>query len=405
MALEEIELLKQLVRTESVNPAFTNDGSGGEGPVTDFLQGLLEDLGVRWLRQTVMPGRDNLVALLPGDEGDVMLWEVHQDTVGIAGMTIEPFSGEERDGRIWGRGACDIKGGMAAMLTALARAKAVENRQGPTIVLGMSINEECGFTGASALSRLWSHDESVAIDPKTITGTLTVDELRRLRPQRAIVTEPTMLDVVVAHRGVVRWKCHARGLAAHSSQPERGHNAIYAISEVARAFEDYHLQHLCLREPHTRCGLPTVCVSMIEGGSGVNTVPDHAVIDIDRRLIPGESPEAAYEHLTAFVNERVQREGIRVEHEQPWIGSQGLGDENNQTWAERIASVVRKMEVPSQLIGVPYGTDAPAIVADDIPTVVFGPGSIDQAHTKDEWLAIDQLEKATEIFFRLACGE
>jgi acetylornithine deacetylase/succinyl-diaminopimelate desuccinylase-like protein len=405
MTLQETELLKQLVRTESVNPAFTTDGSGGEGPVTDFLQGLLEDLGVQWLRQTVLPGRDNLVAVLPGNPSDVMLWEVHQDTVGIAGMTIDPFGGEEREGRIWGRGACDIKGGMAAMLTAFARAKAVEDRQGPTIVLGMSINEECGFTGAAALSQLWSNDESVVIDPKTVTGTLTVDELRRLRPQRAIVAEPTLLDVVVAHRGVVRWKCHTRGLAAHSSQPERGCNAIYAIGEVARAFEDYHLEQLCQREPHSRCGKPTVCVSMIEGGSGVNTVPDHAVIDIDRRLIPGEAPEAAYEHLTTYVNQRVQREGIQVEHEQPWIGSQGLSDENNQAWAEQIATVSQGLDLPSQLIGVPYGTDAPAIVADDIPTVVFGPGSIDQAHTKDEWLAIDQLEKATEVFFRLACGE
>jgi acetylornithine deacetylase/succinyl-diaminopimelate desuccinylase-like protein len=204
---------------------------------------------------------------------------------------------------------------------------------------------------------------------------------------------------------VVRWKCHTHGLAAHSSQPERGRNAIYAMSEVAQAIENFHSQQLCRCLPHARCGKPTACVSMIEGGSGVNTVPDHAVIDIDRRLIPGETPEAAYELLTAYVNERVQREGIRVEHEEPWISTQGLGDENNQAWAERIAMVVRGMDLSSELVGVPYGTDAPAIVAEDIPTVVFGPGSIDQAHTKDEWLAVEQLQRATEVFFRLACGE
>ena len=405
MTLLGTDLLQQLVRTPSVNPKFTTDNSGGERPMTDFLQNYLEDLDIQWLRQQVLPDRDNLVALLPGNPDDVMLWEVHQDTVGIAGMTIDPFGGELRDGRVWGRGACDIKGGMAAMLSALVRAKNLKDRDGPTILLGLSINEECGFTGAAALSKLWSKDPTVTVDPQTVTGPLSPDQLRPLRPNRAIVAEPTMLDVVVAHRGVVRWKCHTHGLAAHSSQPQRGHNAIYALSEVALSIEQYHLQELCHRQPHARCGLPTTCVSMITGGSGVNTVPDHAAIDIDRRLIPGETPEAAYEHLTAYVNSHVQREGIRIEHEQPWIGTQGLADENNQAWAERIAAVVHTLDMPSQLIGVPYGTDAPAIVADDIPTVVFGPGSIDQAHTKDEWLAVDQLNLATEAYYHLACGK
>ncbi len=404
MSLKEADLLKQLVRTPSVNPAFTTDGSGGEAPLTDYVQGLLEELGVGWLRQVVEPGRDNLVAVFPGSESEVMLWEVHQDTVGVEGMQIDPFGGEERDGRIWGRGACDIKGGMAAMLAALGRVQAEGARQGPTIVLGLTINEECGFTGASALSRLWSKDEAVVIDRESISGPLAVEELRRLRPQMAIVTEPTQLDVVVAHRGVVRWQCHTRGRAAHSSQPECGRNAIYAMSDVARVIEDYHEQ-LCQRDPHPRCGRPTVCVSTIRGGTGVNIVPDHVVIDIDHRLVPGQAPEDAYGQLTAYVNERVQREGVEVVHDRPWIASLGLGDENNRALAERIASVVHNMGLPSELIGVPYGTDAPAIMADDIPTVVFGPGSIDQAHTEDEWLAIDQLSKATEVFYRLACGE
>ncbi len=404
MLLKEADLLKQLIRIPSVNPAFASDGPAGEAQLTDFLQGLLDELGVRWLRQTVDPGRDNLVAVLPGSKPEVMLWEVHQDTVGVEGMQIDPFGGEEREGRIWGRGACDVKGGMAAMLTALARKIAEKQKQEPTILLALTVNEECGFSGASALSRLWSKNEEEPIDPKSIAGPLEPEELLRLRPQKAIVAEPTRLDVVVAHRGVVRWQCHTHGRAAHSSQPGQGHNAIYAMSDVVQAIEDYH-QQLHQREPHPRCGRPTVCVSTIRGGSGANTVPEHAVIDIDHRLIPGETSDEAYKQLVAYVSEQVQREGIKVVHDQSWMNSLGLGDENNQDWAKQIASVVHGIDLPSQLIGVPYGTDAPAIMAPDIPTVVFGPGSIDQAHTDDEWLATDQLTSATEVFYRLACGK
>lgn len=399
MSINEVDLLQQLVRISSVNPAFTSDGSGGEAKLTGFLQSLLEDLGRRWLRQTVHPGRENLVAIFPGTTDDVMLWEVHQDTVGINGMKIDPFGGEQRDGRIWGRGACDIKGGMAAMLAALARFQDQPEPQLPTIVLGLTVNEECGFSGAAALSSLWSQQPT-----GELSGSLDLAELLELRPSRAIVSEPTLLDVVVAHRGVVRWNCHAHGRAAHSSQPEQGNNAIYAMADITLAIEQYHLQELSQREPHARCGRPTVCVSTITGGCGVNTVPDHVKVTVDRRLSPGESAQAAYEELVAYIAKRATREGASIEHETPWIESSGLEDHHNQAWAEQVASVVRGLGRSSELVGVPYGTDAPAIAADDLPTVVFGPGSIDQAHTDDEWLAIDQLSQATEVFYRLACG-
>jgi len=411
MVLKETDLLQQLVRVPSVNPAFTTDGSGGEGPLTDFLQNLLDELGWRWLRQEVHPGRDNLIALCPGKSwgpgrsSETTLWEVHQDTVGVAGMTVDPFCGEESEGRIWGRGACDIKGGMAAMLTALSRSQVDPERQQSNILLALTINEESGFTGADALCRLWSDEPGRQVSPAEVHGPLALAELQDLRPRQAVIAEPTGLDVVVAHKGASRWHCHARGRAAHSSQPDLGRNAIYAMAEVLLAVEAYHREELSCKDPHPLCGRPAICASTIEGGSGVNIVPEHAVIAIDRRLLPGESPQQAYEDLVAFVGSRVDRDDITIEHEQPWIVCPGLDDGENRTWAGQIAAAAHSLDLPSELIGVPFGTDASVIAANGIPSVVFGPGSIDQAHTKDEWLEIDQLAKATEILYRLACGD
>ncbi len=407
MTLQATELLQQLVRVPSVNPDYTTDQSGGEGKLTDFLQSLLDDLGWRWLRQTVHPGRDNLIALCPGNSPEATLWEVHQDTVGIVGMTIDPFGGELSQGRIWGRGACDIKGGMAAMLSALSRAQAEPGRQQSTILLALTINEESGFTGADALCRIWSQDPERQINPADTTGPLPLAELRELRPKQALIAEPTELDVVVAHKGASRWRCHVRGRAAHSSQPELGHNAIYAMAEVLQAIESYHLQELVTAEPHPLCGRRAASATMISGGSGVNIVPEHVVIDIDRRLLPGEIPRQAYDHLVAYIaasiKQRVQRPGITIEHEQPSIESSGLDDTHNRAWAEQIAAVAQAIEIPAKLVGVPYGTDASVFASNGIPSVVFGPGSIDQAHTRDEWLAIDQLNQATEVLYHLAC--
>jgi acetylornithine deacetylase len=427
MSPTEQDLLQRLIQISSVNPAFVGDSrqNGGETDLADFLVDFLEKNHWPWLRQTVHPGRDNLIAVVRGSspqaDSDVTLWEVHQDTVGTEGMRIDPFAAEVRDGRIWGRGACDVKGGMAAMLTALTRVQQEPARQCSTIVLAMTVNEECGFTGAKSLGQLWSQDETNSANLGETTGPLTLEELRFLRPRQAIVAEPTLLSVVVAHKGVVRWRCRVRGRAAHSSQPERGVNAIYAMARVVHAIEQFQIQVLSQRPAHPLCGSPSVCVSTIQGGTGVNTVPDEVAIDIDRRVIPGEQSDVAYQELVDYVADDFAKHAVveradcgqtTIEHELPWLESPGLDDQHNREWGRRVAAVVRSLGSASgladgagELIGVPYGTDAPAIAACGIPTVVFGPGSIDQAHTDDEWLDLEQLSRAVEIFCRLACTE
>lgn len=418
VCLDPVEILQRLIRTPSVNP-MGRDARGseyGEGRITGLLVDICQTQGWRWSRQPVHPGRDNLVAWIEGDPpqqhgGELLLWDVHQDTVPVDGMSIDPYAAELRDGRVYGRGACDVKGSMAAMLAALSRlAKGIPlpsrerlgvessrttepspspslpvrgNGPRPTIVLACTVNEECGFTGASELCRGWGDF------PRP--------------PDAAIVAEPTRLNVVVAHQGFVRWRCHAIGRAAHTSRPDHGANAIYAMAPIVQAIERYHARLSVTASAHPLCGRPSACVSTIHGGVGINTVPERATIEIDRRLAPGELPEVAYEQLVRYVAEHADIGRCRVVHDEPFMQSSGLTDDHNRPLADRLASIVREHGRSSELIGVPFGTDAAAISAGGVPTVVFGPGAIDQAHTADEFIAVDELELAAEIFYRIAC--
>ncbi len=402
----EKDLLQKLVQLPSVNPKLCEDSEefSGEAAVTEFLVSYCQDRHWPWLRQQVHPGRDNLLVRVPrgpsADPLSVQLWEAHQDTVGVGGMTIDPFAGVSRDGRIWGRGACDVKGGMASILAAAARVSENSTRQDAALLLAFTVNEECGFTGATALSRLWDPEVS-SEELSPCSGPLPLEELRALRPTEAIVAEPTSLNVVVAHQGVVRWKCRTRGRAAHTSRPDEGVNAIYAMSNVVQAVERYHREILATREAHPLCGKPSVSVSTIQGGTGVNTVPDEVVIDIDRRLAPGEFAKSAYQELIDWIATHATMGKARVEHELPWLKSGTLQGNDNRQLGERITAVTRDCGAPSQIQGAPYGTDAPEIAALGIPTVVFGPGSIAQAHTEDEWIDEAQLSLAVEILCRL----
>jgi acetylornithine deacetylase/succinyl-diaminopimelate desuccinylase-like protein len=413
-----IDLLGELIAVPSVNPRLAGPGDAcGEESLTQWLVHYATEAGWRWALQRVHPERANFLALIPGERGDTLLWEAHQDTVSAQGMEFEPFAATVRDGRVFGRGACDVKGSMAAMLVALRRATLEPARDRPNILLTCTVNEECGFTGARALAEIWREPIRNAefpgpgaslipplAPPFEGGGLLTLAEVRALRPSAALVAEPTDLNVVVAHRGVVRWQCLVHGRAAHSSRPEQGANAIYAMAKVVRLIEDFHRIELAGRPIDPLCGPSTACVTTIHGGTGANTVPDRAVIDIDRRLRPAELPDGAVRELVAYLADRVDLGDCRLEHEPPWMQSRGLSDAANRDWAEQLASVARAAGVASEVIGVPFGTNAASIAAAGIPTVVLGPGSIAQAHTADEWIAVEQLKRAVDVLYRVACG-
>lgn len=386
----------------------------GESRMTDLLASICSEQGWPHVRQPVHPGRENLLALiagapLPDEGGELLLWDVHQDTVAVEGMTIAPFGGEARDGRVYGRGASDVKGSMAAMLAALSRVTETRPERRPTIVLACSANEECGFTGARVLAESWAAEQPATAE-KNSAGSLLDDSaflatnLFRRRPDAVIVAEPTQFNPIVAHNGVVRWRCHTHGKAAHTSLPDLGVNAIFGMVEIVRAVKQFHQELTASGVSHPLCGKPSATVSTIRGGVGVNTVPEHAMIEVERRLMPSESPVAAYEELISYISANTHIAPCRVEHEQPYMHSNGLLDHGNREVAEKLAAFAREQGRDVKIVGAPYGTDGAAFSVVGVPTVVFGPGSIDQAHTADEFIEIEELELGAEIFYQIACG-
>ncbi|HLJ10967.1 MAG TPA: M20/M25/M40 family metallo-hydrolase, partial [Planctomycetaceae bacterium] len=220
-------------------------------------------------------------------------------------------------------------------------------------------------------------------------------------PTVAVVAEPTDLDIIVAHRGAVRWKLKTRGRACHSSRPNEGVNAIYKMAQVLLCLERYAGELPRMVAAHPLCGSPTLVAGRITGGISVNTVPDECAIEIDRRVIPGEDPESVIPHVTTYLRERLD---VDFEMLPPWLDGASLSDRNNGPWADRLMKDIAAVAGPRQKLGAWYGTNASRISAAGVPSVVFGPGSINQAHTVDEWIDIGELRQASEIYYRF-CAE
>jgi acetylornithine deacetylase ArgE len=373
-----LEIARDFVRIGSVNPM----GRGIEGPtigetrLTSRLEHLLEAIGARCRRQPVAPGRDNLVAELswPGAGRPVML-EAHQDTVPVDGMTVAPFDAEVRGGRLYGRGACDVKGGMAAIIAAMERLALEKPRGAASVVAAFTVDEESGFSGVRRLARDL---------PRHIAF--------------AVVAEPTRLEVVVAHKGLVRWKVRTIGRSCHSARPADGVNAVYRMAPVLSALEQY-ANDLAGRRTHPLLGGPTLSVGVIRGGTSVNTVPGSCEVEIDRRLLPGEDPAGAVDDCRTFLGRRLP--GLEFEVEPAWISDLALDTPADSEVVRVSLAAVRKVLGRAEPVGVPYGTDGSKLAEAGLPTVVIGPGDIAQAHTVDEWIEIDQLERAVEVYMEL----
>jgi acetylornithine deacetylase len=385
------EILKELIAIPSVNP-MGRELSGAEyyeGRMTRWLSDFLQAHRLPVEVQEVVPGRCNVLTRLdsPGATRTV-LFDVHQDTVPVDGMTIAPFTPTEAGGRISGRGACDVKGGMASMLATLLRLRRQPAPGRPNLVLSLTCDEESTSLGINHLTAGWQSD-----GPRY--------SLLPVAPDVAVIAEPTLLDIVVAHRGAVRWRIRTAGRACHSSRPTDGVNAIYRMARVLLAMEEFAAWLPSSRPAHPLCGPATLSVGLISGGSSVNVVPDGCGIDIDRRLLPGEDPLAARQEIIDWLAPRFDFE---LFHDQPWCNSPGLNDNNNQSLARELLQHVEAATGPHHCIGVPFGTHASRVAAAGVPAVVFGPGDIAQAHTKDEWIEVAQLHQATEILCRLING-
>jgi acetylornithine deacetylase/succinyl-diaminopimelate desuccinylase family protein len=372
-------LLRDLVRLPSVNPmGRTVTGEEFyEHRVTDYLERFFIDLGVPYKRTPVAPPRDNIVAQYESPGANVtFLFEVHQDTVPVDGMTIDPFAGDVHDGKLYGRGACDVKGGMTSMLIAFARLVREKPAGAANVVLACTVDEEHTFLGVQELMK------------------------DGYRADFAVVAEPTRLQVVDTHKGVVRWKLRTEGRACHSSRPDQGVNAIYAMAKVLPAIEEYADQ-LMRSTTHPRLGPPTLSVGRIEGGVSVNTVPDSCVIEVDRRLLPGEGAQKAWIDFTAHL---VGLPTGSWKCDAVWMACPALEALPAPELRERFGRAIDSVEGRHEVMAVPFGTDASTIAEAEIPAIVFGPGDIAQAHTKDEWIELDQIDRAAEILYRFAVG-
>lgn len=388
MILDPVEIVQELIAIPSVSPMRLDLPADivGEGRLTAFLERTLMQIGLTVERQPVLQGRENVLAWLDGDVpptegGRVVLFDAHQDTVPVDGMVIEPFQPEFRNGQIYGRGACDVKGGMAAVLAAVSRLAHERPGPLPTIIVSCPVDEEDGFRGVTRLMERWAGKAGSLVPP---------------RPDAAIVLEPTGLDVVVAHKGVIRWRTHVSGRAAHSSCPQSGENAIYRMARVVTAIEQYAAL-LANGTAHRHCGVATVSVGTIHGGAGVNTVPDRCTIEIDQRPLPGEELAVArqrlLDHMAAVVDSG-------LENESPYMQGPSLSDQQNGPLAERLSAIIKAVVGSCRQMGMPCCTHAPFYVAAGIPSVIFGPGFLGQAHTADEWLPVDQLVQATETIYQ-----
>ena len=269
MITEATALLRDLVALPSVNPMGRDLPAAivCEHRVTDYLEHFFRALGVPFERQPIAPLRENIVARLemPGARRTLVL-EAHQDTVPIDQMIIEPFGAHIENGRLLGRGACDIKGGMAAMLACFARLVRERPAGCANVIMACSVDEENTMLGVRELVR------------------------RGLRADFAVVAEPTRLNIVHAHKGVTRWYITTAGRSCHSSMPEQGVNAIYRMSRLLTAVERF-AERLRTGTADPLLGPPTLNIGVIAGGTSVNTVPDFCRVEVDRRLISSEQPD------------------------------------------------------------------------------------------------------------------
>jgi succinyl-diaminopimelate desuccinylase len=367
-------LLGQLIALPSVNPAFVapEDPRAGELRVAEFVGQEAARGGLEAELQFVHPGRPNVLVRLtpPRRVKKRIVLAPHTDTVG--GEAPGLYEPREKGDRIYGRGACDTKGSLAAMLAALVALAQVPGRPRQTeIVLAALIDEENGQHGSRALAA---------------SG---------LRADLALVGEPTQLGVVTAHKGDVWLELETRGKAAHGSRPELGRNAVHAMAQVVDLLETRYARQLRRRQ-HPLLGRPTINVGTICGGSQPNIVPDRCSIRIDRRTLPGESESSVRREIGSLLADHGLEARLSSLRKAPCPPMETdltlpLVHAFLQTVGQR------------QSLGVDYFCDAAVLSAAGVPSLVFGPGDIAQAHTLNEWVSVRQLERATALlltFFR-----
>lgn len=371
-----IRILDDLLRIQSVNPHYGEDARG-EQDVANYIEARLRKAGLRVTRQPVAEGRDNIIAELRiGKPESALLFEAHMDTVSIGSME-NALIPHYRDGRLYGRGACDTKGALAGMIHMIERCALHPELLNTDLVFCASVDEEHAFLG--------------------LTSFMSLD----IPLSGAVVGEPTELGIVVEHKGCARFSVHTHGKAAHSSVPHKGDNAIYAMMDVVghvRNRVEPELKHI----RSELCGQPTIVVSTVSGGSQINIVPENCEIRVDRRIVPGETPEQVLSEFEHQLKESLFDATISIK---PLLLDPALNTPHDAAVVQAAQSAAISLSLSSALCGVSYGSNASKLQAwKGIPSIVYGPGSIDQAHSAEEFVPVAEVVQAAEFYYRLACS-
>jgi acetylornithine deacetylase/succinyl-diaminopimelate desuccinylase-like protein len=337
--------------------------------VADFLADRAVQAGLEVRFQKVMPGRSNLLAILspPGKVKRRLLLAPHLDTVNAVSET--QFVPQSANGRIYGRGACDTKGSVAAMFTALSLLARQGRRPAATeIIFAGLMDEENSQSGSRVLAT------------------------RGGKADLAIVGEPTGLQIVTSHKGSLWLRLETRGKAAHGSCPHLGKNAVHEMARIVHLFETDYASHLQRRQ-HPLLGPATISIGFIQGGTQPNIVPARCVARADRRTLPGETDRSVRAEMTAWLRRHGLRAALTSEKS---AGCLPLETDPQRLLVQQFLQIARQKKP----VGVSYFCDASILAHGGIPSVVFGPGDIAQAHTSDEWISRKSLEDATALILK-----
>jgi acetylornithine deacetylase len=374
-----IRLLRDLVAINSVNPTLV-PGAPGEAEIASAIAAEMRHIGLDVETQQVAPGRPNTIGVLEGrTAGNTLMFCGHVDTVGVAGMT-DPFTPVEKDGRLYGRGAQDMKGGVAAMIAAVRVVAEQGGLPSGRLILAAVVDEEHSSIGADAVVAEWSADG-------------------------AVVTEPTNLEIAVGHKGFAWVEVDVRGKAAHGSRPEEGEDAILRMGRVLRHLEalDRDLQK---RMPHPRLGTGSLHASFIEGGGELSSYPDRARLQLERRTLPAEPTSIALDEVLSIL------EGLRLEdasfrgEARSMFGRPAYELPADHVLPQTLAAAIRRLGSVPRFAGASFWTDAAVLGHAGIPSVLFGPGGAG-LHSIEEYVTIADVLLCRDVLVELArrfCG-
>lgn len=378
---DAVSLTRELVRIDSRNPSLV-PGGPGEGAAARALGNILNEWGFRVEIVDAAPDRPNVVARVGRGGGRILMFNGHLDVVGTDGMFHDPWMPPERVDRIFGRGSSDMKAGVAAMCAAAARASDAGDGLDGEIVIAAVIDEEFESIGTRVLLE------------------------RGVRADAAIVAEPTQLAVMPAHLGFVWIQITIHGRAAHGSRWDLGIDAIRHAGLLLAELDRMDSIELPARQ-HPLLGRPSIHASTIEGGSGMSTYPERCVVRVERRTIPGETPQQIREEVETACT-RVRERRPTFSGDVALIFSQTPSDVSvDSPIVLALGDALRATGEPVRIEGMTAWTDAALLNAAGIPAICFGPGNISLAHSAEEWVTCAEIDCATNVLTQLAvnwCG-